>query len=62
MYDIVIENGLFFDGLGSKGVVRHLGIRDGRLICISAEPILDNCIERIDADGCWLSRTRGAAR
>jgi N-acyl-D-aspartate/D-glutamate deacylase len=55
VFDIVIENGLFFDGNGSKGVIRHLGIRDGKLHCISTEPILDNCKEKIDAQNCWVS-------
>ena len=55
MYDIVIENGLFFDGLGSIAVIRHLGIRDGILVTISADLIQEECIERIDAKGCWVT-------
>ena len=32
MFDVVINNGLFFDGLGNPGALRHLGIRDGKLV------------------------------
>ena len=38
-YDIVIENGLVFDGLGSDPLLRHVGIRDGRVVRISEEPL-----------------------
>ena len=30
-YDIIIKNGLYFDGSGTPGAVRHVGIRDGRI-------------------------------
>src|SRR5262245_16876086 len=38
-YDVVIEGGLFFDGTGAPGVVRHLGIQDGKVAAISEVPL-----------------------
>lgn len=55
MFDTVIKNGLFFDGTGVPGVARHLGIRDGRVASISAEPLPEvGCGQVIDAAGCWV--------
>ena len=33
-YDIIIKNGLYFDGSGTPGAVRHVGIRDGRIVAV----------------------------
>ena len=30
-YDIIIKNGLYFDGSGAPGVPRHIGIRNGKV-------------------------------
>lgn len=55
MFDVLINNGLFFDGTGAPGVVRHLGIRDGKVAAISATPLDESgCAEVIDASGQWL--------
>jgi N-acyl-D-aspartate/D-glutamate deacylase len=55
MYDLVINNGLFFDGLGSAPAIRHLGIRDGRLVTLSSEPLPGTEAARVlDAGGRWV--------
>ena len=55
MYDIIIKNGLFFDGTGTPGALRHLGIRDGRLARISDTPLDEaHCPQVIDAAERWV--------
>ncbi len=54
-YDVVIRRGRWFDGSGAPGVVRDLGIRDGVLVDVSADPLpVDGCPEVIDADDRWV--------
>jgi N-acyl-D-aspartate/D-glutamate deacylase len=58
-YDVIIRDGLWFDGTGSPPQVRTLGIRDGRVARIVSEPatgLLDEtgCPEVIDAKGKWV--------
>jgi N-acyl-D-aspartate/D-glutamate deacylase len=56
MFDVLIKNGLFFDGTGTPGELRHLGIREGRLVTISLDPLDEqDCPEVIDATGCWVT-------
>ncbi|MCW2855821.1 MAG: hypothetical protein JWR52_1436 [Marmoricola sp.] len=54
-YDVIIRDGLWFDGTGAPGAVRHLGIVDGRVAAVS-ETRLDEtgCREVIDATGTWV--------
>ncbi|MGH8335873.1 MAG: N-acyl-D-glutamate amidohydrolase, partial [Gammaproteobacteria bacterium] len=55
MYDIVIRNGLYFDGTGAAGLRRDLGIRDGRVVTVSAKPLTDTPAKQvIDATGRWV--------
>lgn len=54
MFDVVINNGLFFDGSGAPGVPRHLGIRDGKVVRISDSPLDAGSGETIDASGQWV--------
>ena len=55
MNELVIANGLFFDGHGSPPRVRHLGIRDGRVTAISESPLPTGPDTRvIDATGRWV--------
>lgn len=54
MFDVVINNGLFFDGSGAPGVPRHLGIRDGKVVRISDSPLDAGSGETIDANGQWV--------
>ena len=54
-YDAVIKNGLHFDGSGAAGVVRNLGIRDGRVVAVSEAPLAEaGCPRVIDAHGKWV--------
>jgi N-acyl-D-aspartate/D-glutamate deacylase len=54
-YDVVIENGLFFDGTGAPGQPRHLGIEGGRVAAASATPLpTAGCPHVVDAKGCWI--------
>src|SRR3954452_3860343 len=52
-YDIVVANGLHFDGTGAKPQVRHVGIRDGRVAAVSETPLDGATI--IDATGKWIT-------
>jgi N-acyl-D-aspartate/D-glutamate deacylase len=54
-YDAIIKNGLHFDGTGAPGVLRNLGIVDGRVV-IATEQALDEagCSRVIDARGRWV--------
>jgi N-acyl-D-aspartate/D-glutamate deacylase len=55
-FDRIIENGLFFDGLGSLPAVRHLGIRGDRLAAVSAAPLPRGAATQVlDARGCWVT-------
>ncbi|MCK8642836.1 N-acyl-D-amino-acid deacylase family protein [Mycobacterium colombiense] len=54
-YDVIIRDGLWFDGTGSAPLTRTLGIRDGVVATVSAEPLDETgCPEVIDAAGKWV--------
>lgn len=54
-YDVIVRNGLWFDGTGAPPQVRTLGIRDGVLATVSTTPLDETgCPEVIDADGKWV--------
>lgn len=54
-YDVIIENGLWFDGLGSPPLPRHLGIAGGRVVRVSEAPLRGEGAARvIDAAGKWV--------
>jgi N-acyl-D-aspartate/D-glutamate deacylase len=55
-YDVIIKRGLYFDGTGAPGAKKHLGIRDGRVVAVSDEPLEERgCPRVIDADGKWVT-------
>ncbi len=55
-YDVVVANGLVFDGTGSPGALRHLGIKDGRVVAASEAPLdAQGCAHVVDAKGCWVT-------
>ncbi|UZT80778.1 amidohydrolase family protein [Ectopseudomonas chengduensis] len=55
-YDIIINNGLYFDGTGTPGAIRHIGIRNGKVEVLSLSPLdAAGCPEVIDAKGQWLT-------
>jgi len=51
-YDLVIANGLYFDGTGAPGQPRDIGLRDGRVACVSATPLTATKV--VDAKGHWV--------
>lgn len=54
-YDLIIRNGLWFDGLGHAPQVRTLGIRDGVVAdIVSGELDETDCPDVIDAAGKWV--------
>ena len=55
-YDVIIKNGLYFDGSNQPGQVRHVGIKDGRIDVLSLSPLDENgCPEVLDATGKWVT-------
>jgi N-acyl-D-aspartate/D-glutamate deacylase len=54
MLDLLIQNGLIFDGLGSKPVRKDMGIQNGRIVAIA--PSLSTLArEVVDASGLWVT-------
>lgn len=54
-YDVIVRDGLWFDGTGSAPLTRTLGIRDGVVATVSTEPLDETgCPEVIDAAGKWV--------
>src|SRR6201997_1132927 len=54
-YDVIVRDGLWFDGTGSAPQTRTLGIRDGVVATVSATPLDETgCPEIIDAKGKWV--------
>src|ERR1700758_1931481 len=55
-YDVIIRNGLWFDGTANAPQTRSLGIRDGVVSAVSAEPLDESgCPDVIDATGKWIA-------
>ena len=55
-YDVIVRNGLWFDGTDARPQRRHLGIRDGVVATVSAEPLDGTgCPDIIDAEGKWVA-------
>ena len=54
MLDLLIQNGLVFDGLGSQPALMDVGIRDGKIVSI--EPSIAEPSQTIvDATGLWVT-------
>ncbi|MCW2814454.1 MAG: N-acyl-D-glutamate deacylase [Nocardioides sp.] len=54
-YDTIIEGGRWFDGTGGPSAERHLGIRDGVVVAVSAQPLQAGPDTRVvDARGRWV--------
>jgi len=53
--DVVIRNGRWFDGTGAPSAIRHIGIRDGRVVALSRDPLDESGSPHvIDATGKWV--------
>ncbi|WP_081906646.1 MULTISPECIES: amidohydrolase family protein [Actinomycetes] len=54
-YDMVVRGGTWFDGTGRPGLRRDLGIRNGRVVAVSAKPLpAGPDTQLIDAAGQWV--------
>ena len=54
-YDVIIRDGLWFDGTGSAPQIRTLGIRDGVVSDVSSGRLDETgCPEVVDAKGKWV--------
>src|SRR3954447_23048443 len=54
-YDVIVRNGLWFDGTGARPPRRTLGVRDGIVVAVSADPLDEaGCPDIIDAEGKWV--------
>ncbi|WP_408066326.1 N-acyl-D-amino-acid deacylase family protein [[Mycobacterium] nativiensis] len=54
-FDTVIRGGRWFDGTGAQSAIRNIGIRDGHIVAITAEPLDEaGCGRVIDAAGKWV--------
>jgi len=53
-YDVVLKGGLYFDGTGAPSVLRHIGVRDGRVAVVSEAPLDEAGSEVVDARGKWI--------
>lgn len=54
-FDLVVRGGLWFDGSGAPGAVRDLGIRDQRVVQVSADPLpIGERTQVVDAAGKWV--------
>jgi N-acyl-D-aspartate/D-glutamate deacylase len=54
-YDVIVRNGLWFDGTGAAPQPRTLGIRGGIVATVSADSLDETgCPDIIDADGKWI--------
>ncbi|HLR99814.1 amidohydrolase family protein [Mycolicibacillus parakoreensis] len=54
-YDTIIRNGRWFDGTGAASAIRHLGIRDGRVVTVSPTPLAEHgCPRVLDATDRWV--------
>ena len=54
-YDVIVRNGLWFDGTGASPQTRTLGIRNGIVAAVSTEPLDETgCPDVIDAEGKWV--------
>ncbi|WP_030167218.1 MULTISPECIES: amidohydrolase family protein [Actinomycetes] len=54
-YDTLIRRGRWFDGTGAPSSIADIGIRDGRIVAVSAQPLDPaDCRTVIDATGRWV--------
>ncbi|MGE8502227.1 MAG: N-acyl-D-amino-acid deacylase family protein [Pseudomonas sp.] len=54
-YDLVIRNGIVFDGVNENGVKADVAIKAGKIAAVGTNITEDrNCQNVIDAKGCWV--------
>ena len=56
MYDVVINNGRYFDGTGAPSSIKSIAVVDGKIKALSDEAFdPSSAIKSIDATGQWIS-------
>lgn len=56
MYDVVINNGRYFDGTGAPSSIKSIAVLDGKIKALSDEAFdPSSAIKSIDATGQWIS-------
>ncbi|MEU0498466.1 amidohydrolase family protein [Mycobacterium sp. NPDC006124] len=54
-FDVIVRNGLWFDGTGAAPRVKDLGIRGGVVAAVSDDPLdASGCPDVVEADGKWV--------
>lgn len=54
MWDLLIQDGLIFDGLGSAPAQCDIGIQNGKIVAI-ASSLTSNAHQVVDASGLWVT-------
>lgn len=55
-FDIIINGGRYFDGSGGPSAIRHLGVRDGKVVVVSTDRLdPSQAATLIDATGKWVT-------
>jgi N-acyl-D-aspartate/D-glutamate deacylase len=54
MLDLLIQNGLIFDGLGSAPMRGDIGIQNGKIVAI-ASSVTSNAHQVVHASGLWVT-------
>ena len=56
MYDVIINNGRYFDGTGAPSSIKSVAISDGKVIKVSSHPFkLSTARQAIDATENWIT-------
>ncbi len=54
-FDVVLTDGLYFDGTGAPGLRRHVGVEDGAIAAVSEAPLDTTGAQVIEARGRWIT-------
>ncbi|WP_396589077.1 amidohydrolase family protein [Bermanella sp. R86510] len=54
-FDIVINNGRYFDGTGSPSSIQNIAIKDGKIVLVTPSEINTSGAKVIDANGLWVT-------
>ena len=54
-YDVIVKGGRWFDGTGAPSQLRDIGVRDGRVVAVSEQPLDETgCARVVDATDKWV--------
>ncbi|MEC4727402.1 N-acyl-D-glutamate amidohydrolase [Shewanella sp. D64] len=54
-FDIIIKDGLYFDGTGKTATIQNIGIKAGKITQVSSEPLNEtHCSKVIAANNMWV--------